>query len=77
MLIVRYASTTYDELSNCMKQIKLAQANVLGFVINDVYRNHGSSYYKYKYRYKYKKYGYGGYGYGYKADETSEEEDAD
>ncbi len=81
MLIVRYASTTYDELSNCMKQIKLAQANVLGFVINDVYKNHSSYYYNYKYRYKYKKYGYGGYGYGYgygyKADETSEEEDAD
>lgn len=46
-----------------MKQIGLTNANMLGFVMNDVHHNHGAAYYNYKY--KYKKYGYGGYGYGY------------
>ena len=63
MLVIRYAMTTYEELSTCMKQINLAQVNMLGFVMNDVHHNHGAAYYNYKY--KYKKYGYGGYGYGY------------
>lgn len=63
LLVIRYAMTTYDDLSNCMKQIELAQANLLGFVMNDVHYNYGAAYYNYKY--KYKKYGYGGYGYGY------------
>ena len=64
MLVIRYAMTTYEELSSCMKQIGLANANMLGFVMNDVHHNHGAAYYNYKY--KYKKYGYGyGYGYGY------------
>jgi capsular exopolysaccharide synthesis family protein len=64
MLVVRYALTTYDELSACMKQINLAQANVLGFVMNDVHHRRSAAYYN-NYKYKYKKYGYGGYGYGY------------
>lgn len=65
ILVVRYAQTTYDELSNCMKQIELAQANMLGFVMNDVHHKHGSSYYNYKYKYK-------KYGYGYGADAPDE-----
>ena len=82
VLVVRYARTTYEQLSNCMKQVELAQANVLGFVMNDVSHNHGASYYKYEY----KKYGYGGYGYGYgygyryghnPEEENTEEENAD
>ena len=64
LLVIRYAMTTYEELSDCMKQIGLANANMLGFVMNDVHHNHGAAYYNYKY--KYKKYGYVyGYGYGY------------
>ena len=76
MLVIRYAMTTYEELANCMKQIELAQANMLGFVMNDVYHNHGASYYNYKY--KYKKYGYGyGYGYGYVNPNEKRLEDTD
>ncbi len=74
LLVLRYAETTYEELSLCMKQLELAQANLLGFVMNDVHTNRGSSYYNYKYRYKYQDYGYGGYGYRHHA---SEEEKAD
>lgn len=59
LLVIRYASTTYEELSSCMKQIELAQANMLGFVMNDIHHSRSSSYYNYKYKYKYKKYGYG------------------
>lgn len=75
MLVVRYAMTTYEELSDCMKQIELAQANMLGFVLNDVHHNHGASYYNYKY--KYKKYGYGSYGYGYGYGHNSEEKETE
>lgn len=78
VLVVRYGQTTNEALTNCMKQVELAQANVLGFVMNDVYHKHGASYYKYKY----KKYGYGynygyGYGYGYKYGRDPEEEKAE
>lgn len=71
LLVIRYAMTTYDDLSNCMKQIELAQANLLGFVMNDVHHNYGAAYYNYKY--KYKKYGYG-YGYGHNPDNDDKEE---
>lgn len=71
LLVIRYAMTTYDDLSNCMKQIELAQANLLGFVMNDVHHNYGAAYYNYKY--KYKKYGYG-YGYGHNPDSDDKEE---
>ena len=72
VLVIRYGQTTNEALTNCMKQIELAQANVLGFVMNDVYHKHGASYYKYKY----KKYGYG-YSYGYKYGRDPEEEKAE
>lgn len=78
LLVIRYAMTTYEELSDCMKHIELTRANMLGFVMNDVHHNHGAAYYNYKY--KYKKYGYGGYGYGCcqnPAAEAKEEKDAD
>ena len=71
VLVIRYGQTTNEALTNCMKQIELAQANVLGFVMNDVYHKHGASYYKYKY----KKYGYGGYGYGYGYGQNTDEEE--
>jgi len=77
MLVVRYALTTYDELSACMKQINLAQANVLGFVMNDVHHRRSAAYYN-NYKYKYKKYGYGGYGYGYRyGNNPGQDEDDD
>lgn len=74
MLVIRYRMTTYEELSACMKQIDLAQVNMLGFVVNGVYHNHGAAYYNYKY----KKYGYSyGYGYGYTSSTEKKLEDSD
>lgn len=75
LLVVKYGATTYEEVSDSMKQIELAQANMLGFVLNEIYHSHRGSYYDYKYKYKY---GCGSYGYGYKHDsEESEAVDAD
>lgn len=68
MLVIQYATTTYEDLAICMKQIDLAKVNMLGFVMNNVHHNHGANYYNYKY----KKYGYGGY-YGYGAGNNSSE----
>ena len=64
IFVARYAQTTYEELTESMKKINLAGLNTLGFVINDVDRARGGSYYHYRYRYQYGGYGYG-YGYGY------------
>ena len=70
LLVLKYAHTTYEDVYNCMKQIELAQANMLGFVLNGIHYNHGASYYNYKYKYKYKDYGYG---YGRKPEQESSE----
>lgn len=59
LLILRYGLTTNEEISNCMKQIELADTNMLGFVLNEVSNKRRSPYYKSKYGYKYKEYGYG------------------
>ncbi len=48
VLVLRYAATTFDDLSDCMKQADIAQANVLGFIMNDVHRKGKHSYYDYK-----------------------------
>ena len=63
LLILKFAETTYQDVAKCMKSIELARINLLGFVLNEIHRYHGSGYYSYKYRYK--DYGYG-YGYGYR-----------
>ena len=76
LLVIRYAVTTDEELANCMKQIELAQTNVLGFVLNDVHikRNTSNHYYR-KYGYSKGGYGYGyGYGYGSEPELTLEDE---
>lgn len=60
MLVMKYGSTTYNDVENCMKKIKIADMNILGFILNDIIYKHRSGYYgNYKYKYKYD------YGYGY------------
>lgn len=64
IMVVRYASTTDEDLMAANKKIEFAQMNLLGFILNGVKVKKGSGYYrKHKYggRYYYKK----GYGYGY------------
>ena len=68
MIVLKYGSTTYDDVGEAMKQLNLAGVNVLGFMLNEVHRSHTGTYYSYKYKYKYSDYGYSYGG-------SSEEED--
>lgn len=57
VMVVHYGTTTYAEAEDAVKQLELANCNVLGFVLNEVVHKHGAGYYsnyKYKYKYKYK-----------------------
>lgn len=76
LLVLKYGETTYADVTNCMKQIELANASMFGFIVNEVKHTHGGAYYNYKYKYKYKDYGYG-YGYGHREKNDSEADDAD
>ena len=64
LVVLRYKKTTYHDVSEVMNTINLANANMLGFVINDVKPNELRSYYRGYYSYKYGYGSYGGYGYG-------------
>ena len=61
LLVVKYGSTTFSDISESLKQVELANANLLGFVLNDVqssnsvyYYKHKSGYYRYGSDYEYK-----------------------
>ena len=71
LLVLKYSSTTYEDLSVSMKQTSLVKANVLGFVLNesDYSRTTRYSYYKYYGRY--------GYGYGVKTEDETDDDDSD
>lgn len=72
LLIVKYGNTTYGDISESMKQIELANSNLLGFVLNDIQSSKRSSYYKYKYSYNYYRYGSD---YAYESSDDSEDDD--
>lgn len=69
LMVLRYGRTTFDDLDNAMKKIELADVKMLGFILNDISKKHGS--YS-KYGYNYKSHYYDSYGYG---EETSEDKD--
>ena len=50
LLVLKYSSTTFEALTNSMKQIELVKANILGFVLNgtDYVRSSRYSHYAYK-----------------------------
>ncbi len=54
VLVARYASTTYEEMQTAINKLKIVDAKILGFILNEIgeragyYRNH---YKKYKYQY--------------------------
>ncbi|MBQ7688629.1 MAG: polysaccharide biosynthesis tyrosine autokinase [Clostridia bacterium] len=58
LLVLKYGSTTYDDVDEAMKKIDLADANMIGFILNDVKMEHRAGYYG-----RYGKYGYSNYGY--------------
>ena len=55
VMVAHYGTTTYAEAEDAVKQLELANCNVLGFVLNEVVHKHSAGYYSnYKYKYKYK-----------------------
>lgn len=77
LFVLRYGSTTYDDLDEAMKKVDLAEANTIGFILNDVKIEHRGGYYA-RDKYSYYKYGYSSYGYGRKSTEDNKKsEDLD
>ena len=72
ILVLRYGSTTFDDLGNAMYKTELADMNILGFVFNCVQTKRRAGYYNYRYRYK-SAYAYSYAGYG---NETEKQTDA-
>ena len=72
VMLLKYGATTYDDVAEAMRQLNLADVNVLGFMLNEVSRHHTGSYYSYKYKYKYSDYGYS---YGGKPEDAEDEEE--
>lgn len=54
LMVLKYGSTTYGDVTEAMKQFELANANLLGFVLNDIESGGRGSYYRYSYKYSYK-----------------------
>lgn len=79
IMVVRYGSSTTDDVEVAMKKVEFSQMNMLGFILNGVKpKRHGKYYSKYRYKYyKYDKgYGYGyGYGYGPRPEDIEADED--
>ena len=48
VLVVRYASTTYEKISSCVNEIEFANAELLGFVVNEVRSKQKSDHYNYE-----------------------------
>ena len=75
IVVLRYGSTTTEDVEDTIKKVEFAQMNMLGFIMNEVKTKKSGYYSKYKYKNKYyykKGYGYGGY-YGAKPDTDDEE----
>ena len=60
ILVVREGQSDHRSIESALEKLKFANANLLGFMLNDVSRNKGGAY-KYGYRKRYKKYDYAEY----------------
>lgn len=56
VFVLKYGSTTYDDIDEVMKKVEIADANMIGFILNDVKMEHRAGYYG---KYSYSNYGYG------------------
>ena len=77
LFVLRYGSTTYDDVDEAMKKVELAEAKTIGFIMNDVKFEHRGGYYA-RDKYSYYKYGYSkkGYGYGYGSNKPKDQNPA-
>ena len=55
LFVLKYGSTAFDDVDEAMKKVELADANMIGFILNDVKIEHRPGAYKYSYS----NYGYG------------------
>lgn len=53
LFVAKHGSTTYDNITNAVEKLELAELEVLGFILNDITKSHNEKYYRYKYKYKY------------------------
>ena len=73
IMVVRYAVTTYENLTAAIKKIEFAQMNLFGFILNGIESKLHGRYHKSKYGsngYYEKGYGYGYYGNNSETDNT-------
>ncbi len=70
LLVLKYGSTSYDDLKEATRRAELSNTNIVGCVLNGIKRSGGAHNYKYKYKYKYKN--YYSYGYGSRKKESDE-----
>ena len=77
LFLVRQNYTEKEAVSRGIKQLEIAGAKLMGFVLNGADKNRNSRYsrkYKYKSRYGYYRYGYRyGYGYGRKPSDSTKQ----
>ena len=71
VLVVKHKSTTYDDISESLKQFDFVGVNLLGFVLNDIQSEGRGYYYNYKYKYSYK-YNYKYSDYAYRSDDNED-----
>lgn len=86
MIVVREGYTNHESIAQALKLLKIAEAKILGFFVNDIdamsinYGSYRSAYGRnYRYKYGYRRYGYGygnayGYGYSYSDNRVSSSE---
>ncbi|MBQ6181381.1 MAG: polysaccharide biosynthesis tyrosine autokinase [Ruminococcus sp.] len=66
LFVVKYGTTSFDDISECMKKAELADMDILGFILNEIKVRGNGSYYSSKYKYDY------GYSYGDKPELKTE-----
>ena len=60
LLVLKYGSTTFEDVKEALRRSELSNTNIVGCVLNGIKRSGGVHDYKYKYKYKsYYSYGYG------------------
>ncbi len=52
LLVLKYGSTTFDDLKEATRRSELSNSNIIGCVLNGIKRKGGVHNYKYKYKYK-------------------------
>jgi Mrp family chromosome partitioning ATPase len=52
LLVLKYGTTSYEDLKEAKRRTELSNSNIIGCVLNGIKRSGGKHNYKYKYKYK-------------------------